>query len=402
MGLPVAAYYAHRGASVIGVDIDPVRVDEVNAKISTIGSEPGMDEHLAELVAFKRLSATTSYREALSDCEVVIVLVPLVTEGGVAVFSHLDGAVQAIADHANDDTLVIFETTLPVGTTRHRFTPVLREHRNSLKVAFSPERVSSGRTWRDLDTYPKLVGGVDVDSTMAAVAFYYRYLPAEVQALGSSEAAELTKLAETTYRDVNIAFANDLARFADEWGVDVQEVIASANSQPFSHIHQPGVGVGGHCIPHYPHLLQSSTSGSQLIAAARETNERMPGYVVSRIVEEAGPLTGKRVLLLGLAYRPGVPESASSPVFDLVDELVAAGANAYVTDPLFEDEQVRSLGLEPWSGEKADVVVLVTDHPQFHEMDWAKLDPALVFDGRNALEASMVLAAGHRYVALGR
>jgi nucleotide sugar dehydrogenase len=402
MGLPVAAYYAHRGATVTGVDIDPVRVDEVNGGISSIGPEPGMDEQLSALVAAKILSATTSYADALATCDVAIVLVPLLTEGGVADFSQLDSAVEAMSGHLNEDVLVVFETTLPVGTTRSRFAPVLRKRGAGIRVVFSPERVSSGRTWRDLDTYPKLVGGIDSDSTEAGVAFYRRYLPADVRALGSCEAAELTKLAETTYRDLNIAFANDLARFADEWGVDVREVISGANSQPFSHIHQPGVGVGGHCIPHYPYLLQSSTSGSELVAAARATNERMPSYVVSRIIQEAGPLSGKGVLVLGLAYRPGVPESASSPAFGLIENLDAAGAEAYVTDPLFDDEQIRSLGLEPWSGEKVDIIVLVTDHPQFRQQDWANFDPALVFDGRNSLEASRVLDAGHRYVALGR
>jgi nucleotide sugar dehydrogenase len=402
MGLPVAAYYADRGATVTGVDIDPVRVDEVNAGISSIGPEPGMDEQLSGLVKSGSLSATTSYADALATCDVAIVLVPLLTEGGVADFSQLDGAVEALSGHLNDHVLVVFETTLPVGTTRNRFAPVLRERGAGVRVVFSPERVSSGRTWRDLDTYPKLVGGIDGDSTEAGVAFYRRYLPADVRALGSSEAAELTKLAETTYRDLNIAFANDLARFADEWGVDVREVISGANSQPFSHIHRPGVGVGGHCIPHYPYLLQSSTSGSELVAAARATNERMPSYVVSRIVQEAGPLTGRGVLVLGLAYRPGVPEWASSPAFGLIENLGAAGAEAYITDPLFDDDQIRSLGLQPWSGEKVDVIVLVTDHPQFLEQDWASFDPALVFDGRNSLEASRVIDAGHRYVALGR
>lgn len=402
MGLPVAAYYAHKGAIVAGLDIDPVRVAEVNSGVSSIGAEPGLDDHLAELVAGRSLVGTTSYPQAISDADVVIVLVPLLTRDGFADFSQLDNSVQEIANHLAEKTMVIFETTLPIGTTRNRFASVLREARPGTLVVFSPERVSSGQTWRDLDMYPKLVGGVDPDSTRAGVAFYRRYLPAEVRALGSSEAAEMTKLAETTYRDINIAFANDLARFADEWEVDVGEVIAGANSQPFSHIHRPGVGVGGHCIPHYPHLLQASTSGSELIATARRTNENMPTYVVSRIAEEMDGLAGKRVLLLGLAYRAGVPETASSPTFELVDRMADAGATAYVTDPLFDSDHIRSLGLEPWSGGAVDVIVLVTDHPEYLEQDWEIHDPALVFDGRNALEAVRVLRAGHRYLALGR
>ena len=176
---------------------------------------------------------------------------------------------------------MIFETTLPVGDTRNRYVPLLEAASGlvadrDLFVAFSPERLFTGAVFRNLATYPKLVGGIGPASTDRAARFYASVLDAEVVAMSSAEAAELSKLADTTYRDLNIAFANELARYADRIGVDILEVIRAANSQPYSHIHQPGLGVGGHCIPVYPHFLLSRAPGD---GAGRdgEAGQRRPG-----------------------------------------------------------------------------------------------------------------------------
>jgi nucleotide sugar dehydrogenase len=401
MGLPVAAYYAHRGATVVGVDTDSAKIDQIRRGVSPIGREPGVDEHLSRLIEQEVLVASGSY-EVIEDAEIVIVLVPLVTEKGVPNFTHLDSAVEEISVHVSEGATVIFETTVPVGITRNRYAPILRKVHPSVGVVFSPERVSSGRTWRDLDTYPKIVGGVDAASAEAARRFYSTYLPAEVKVVGSSEAAEMTKLAETTYRDINIAFANELARFSDEWDVDVLEVIDAANSQPYSHVHQPGVGVGGHCIPHYPYLLEASTSGSPLIRAARIVNEAMPQVVLGITKEHVGDLEGKDVVLLGAAYRPGVPEVTSSPVFALDTGLRTSGSRVWVDDPLFDDVALERFGLRPWHGEAPDAFILVTGHEIYQTFDWSRYHPAVVIDGRNSLDRHTVEAAGHRYVGLGR
>lgn len=401
MGLPAAAYYAHKGATVVGYDIDPIQVEAVNDGVSRIGAEPGVDENLRTLVSLGALRATTSSTEALSAAEVVIVLVPLVTmDDGEPDFGALDHATAALADHLPAGALVIYETTVPVGTTSTRFGTALQGV--GVDVAFSPERVSSGRTWRDLDTYPKLVGGVTPAATERAVGFYESHLDAEVWAMESAEAAEMTKLAETTYRDINIAFANELARFADEWSLNVTEIIRAANSQPYSHIHAPGVGVGGHCIPHYPHLLQASTSGSSLISSSRRINDSMPGYVAESLAHSLGGLPGRNIVILGVAYRAGVPETASSPAFPLRDRLVELGADVVAADPLYADEELIELGFVPWDGKGADAMVLVTAHQAFLDMAWEDYPQMTVVDGRNRLDRTAVEAAGHRYVGVGR
>lgn len=402
LGLPIAAYYAAKGAEVVGVDIAEALVAQINGGQSPIGAEPGVDDRLEELVSTGQLRATTSPEEAIASADVVIVTVPLITHGGAPDYRHLDAAVASINAHLGGGALVIFETTLPVGATRERFLPQIREAVPSALVAFSPERVSSGRIWRDLDTYPKLVGGVDEASTTAAAKFYADHLGAEVWSMESAEAAELAKLAETTYRDINIAFANELAVISDGLGVDVTAVIEAANSQPYSHIHRPGIGVGGHCIPHYPHLLQLSTLGSDLAMTSRRLNDAMPSRMVDVLQTMIGPLDGKTVVLLGVAYRPGVPETASSPAFDFRDAAVEQGAVVLVTDPLFTEAELKDMGFTPWDGAAPDAFVLVTDHPEYNQFDFGGYPPAVVIDGRNALDGRQIESAGHRYRGTGR
>src|SRR5262249_38824989 len=207
----------------------------------------------------------------------------------------------------------------PVGTTNGRLRALL-ERTSGLHagrdflLAFSPERVSSGHIFRDLRRYPKVVGGIDAASTAAAVAFYGSVLDAgtDIIEMASADEAEFVKLIETTYRDVNIALANEYACFADARGLDVSAAIAAANTQPYSHIHEPGVGVGGHCIPVYPYfLMQGAEEGSLTLPhRSRAINDGMAAYAVERIEAELGSVAGQGVLILGVAYRGNVREPA--------------------------------------------------------------------------------------------
>ena len=221
--------------------------------------------------------------------------------------------------------------------------------------------------------------------------------------VASSEEAEMVKLAETTYRDLNIAYANELARICDELGLDVTDVIRGANSQPFSHIHTPGVGVGGHCIPHYPHLLLSAGVPSELVSLGRSINDGMPAWVVSRLDAELGDLSGRTVVGIGLAYRPGVREHVSSPAFGVRDAVEAAGGTFLIIDPLYSDEDLAALGFSPWDGNSAvDGFVVITPHADYDESIVEGQQDAVVFDGRNAWSRDKVEGLGLRYRGLGR
>ncbi|HET7678354.1 MAG TPA: nucleotide sugar dehydrogenase [Candidatus Limnocylindrales bacterium] len=398
IGLPLAAQYAASGWHVIGVDVLPDVVETLNAGRVHVDEEPGLAERIAEAHAAGRFEATLSHAEAARRADVVVMIVPLMlSDEQLPDYRWLDSATQAVGEGLHPGCLVVYETTLPVGDTRTRFGPALEaasgltlgDAEAGFLLAFSPERVFTGRVFRDLATYPKLVGGVDAASAERAVAFYRSVLPAEVWRLSSAEAAEFAKLAETTYRDVNIALANEFARYAERVGVDVEEVIRGANSQPFSHIHQPGIGVGGHCIPVYPHFLIHRAPELQLPVISRRVNDGQVGLAVQELQRELGSLEGVPVLVLGLTYRAGVKELAYSRALPLIERLRFHGAQVHAHDPLLSADEVRRLGAEPYTwgdGSDAVAIVLQTADPLYRAIDYGRF-PALrvVYDGRNGL-----------------
>jgi nucleotide sugar dehydrogenase len=343
-----------------------------------------------------------------------VVIVPVVVDEAREVdFSQIDAATRDLARGLQPGTLVIYETTLPIGTTRHRLGPMLEAGSELLMdhdfhLAFSPERVLVGRVLLDLQRYPKVVGGTSPAGTQRAVDFYTAALEpgTEVRAVATAEAAELTKLAETTYRDVNIALANEFAQVAARHGIDVLEVIAAANSQPYSHIHQPGVGVGGHCIPVYPHLLFNGEPGMRIPPAAREVNDGMADYAVGLLESAVGSLVGAAVLVLGIGYRADVREDFFSSAFLLRDALRARGATVYAHDPYFAADHIRGRGFEPYdlaSPVPVQAAILQAAHAPYRDLDVAAI-PGLevLLDGRNALDRGRVEAAGIRYLGVGR
>jgi UDP-N-acetyl-D-glucosamine dehydrogenase len=338
-------------------------------------NEPGIAEALP-------IEATTDTAAAVAGADLVVLVPPLlVGDDGTPDWRAFDSAVGDVARGVQPGTTVVIETTVPVGTTRNRVAPRMPA---GVHVAFSPERVSSGRVLRDLATYPKLVGGLDAEGEARALELYRRFITdAEVWPMGSAEAAELTKLAETTYRDVNIAFANELARHADDLGLDVQRVIDAANSQPYSHIHRPGVAVGGHCIPVYPRFYLAGATHAQLPALSRQVNEAMPSYAVDLLADLLGGLDGTRVLILGVAYRGGVKETAFSGAFPLRDALLGRGAQVVAADPLYDDAELRALGFEPWDGEPVEGVVVQADHAEYAVLE---IPADGIVDGRGVVK----------------
>jgi len=396
MGLPLAAQFASHGWSVIAVDIDSTVVATINEGRSHVGEEPGLAELVAGAHEAGRLRATLDGAAAAAEADVVVLIVPVMLDKA----SHpdhrsMDAAVAAIAPGLHAGSTVVFETTLPVGDTRGRYAPTLAEVSGltldeDLFVAFSPERLYSGAALRNLATYPKLVGGLGDASTARAAAFYESVLDADVVAMSSAETAEFAKLADTTYRDVNIALANEFARYADRIGVDITEVIAAANSQPYSHIHQPGLGVGGHCIPVYPHFLIDRAPELKLVALARQVNDGQVEVALDKMTETLGTLDGQAVLVLGLTYRHGVRELAYSRAIPLIAGLVQRGARPLAYDPLLTDLEIAEAGAEPWTwghvAPEVQAIVSQTADPAWEGLDATWFPGLRLFlDGRNSL-----------------
>ncbi|WP_040165447.1 nucleotide sugar dehydrogenase [Microbacterium gorillae] len=406
IGLPLAVQFADSGHEVIGVDVNQRAVDTINAGQEPFPGEAHLAEKLAELVPAGKLRATTDYAEAIPGADAVVLVAPVFVndETWEPDFQYMDSATRSLAEHLTAGTLVSYETTLPVGTTRDRWKPMLEEGSGltegvDFHVVYSPERVLTGRVFADLRKYPKLIGALSPEGTRRAREFYEAVLqfderpdldrPNGVWDLGSTEASEMAKLAETTYRDVNIGLANQFGLFAASHGIDVYKVIDACNSQPYSHIHRPGIAVGGHCIPVYPRLYLSTDPDADIVRTARLLNASMPERLVAQAESLLGSLSGLRAVVLGAAYRGGVKETAFSGVFPAVDALRARGAEVFVHDPLYSDDELRRLGFEPYHfGEAADVAVLQTDHADYREVGPADLPGVrLLVDGRNASSA---------------
>jgi nucleotide sugar dehydrogenase len=406
IGLPLAVQFASKGYEVVGTDINIITVAKINAAQEPFPGEEELDLKLKQVINNGKFSASTSTAECVKSSQVVVVIVPLyVSVDGEPDFSSLINVCEEISKGLQPGTLVVFETTLPVGTTRNLLGRVIQEHSGLIPgvdfhLVFSPERVLTGRVFSDLRKYPKIVGGVSQDCANAGVQFYSTVLdfdprpelskPNGVWNVGTAETAEMIKLAETTYRDVNIALSNQFAKFADSKNIDILGVIEAANSQPFSHLHQPGIAVGGHCIPVYPHLYLFGDPGAALVRKARITNSGMPEYAVEQIVEKFGKISGEDVLVLGASYRSGVKELAYSGVFPLVAALESAGANVEVYDPLFNAEELSSNGLVMVgdSFDKFKIAVIQNDSPEFINLilnreNFKNLQ--FIYDGRNLL-----------------
>jgi nucleotide sugar dehydrogenase len=416
IGLPLAVQFASKGHQVIGADVNAALVDQVNRGEEPFPGESDLGIKLKQAVEAGLFSATTDTTSAVSRSDVVVLVVPLFVDAeGIPDFGWMDAATQAVAKGLEPGTLVSYETTLPVGTTRNRWAPMLEEGSGlrtseDFHLVFSPERVLTGRVFADLRRYPKLVGGVDEVSAAKAVAFYEAVLdfderddlprPNGVWDLGSSEASELAKLAETTFRDVNIGLANQFARYADSIDVDVMKVIDACNSQPYSHIHRPGIAVGGHCIPIYPRLYLWNDPDATVVRAAREANAAMPQYSVDLLAAAHGDLDGVAVLVLGAAYRGGVKETAFSGVFPLVAELEARGAKPYVSDPLYTPAELEKLGLPAHRGEPVDAAVVQADHAEYATLTPDDLPGVgVLVDGRRITDAAGW--EGHRRIVSG-
>lgn len=406
IGLPLAVQFADAGHEVVGVDVNPRQVELINQATEPFPGEAHLQDKLSELVPAGKLRATTDYAEAIPEADAIVIVVPLFVNDATwePDFAWMDAATRSLAEHLTPGTLVSYETTLPVGTLRTRFVPMIEEisglkESEDFFAVFSPERVLTGRVFEDLRKYPKLIGALSEAGTARAREFYESALtfderhdlsrPNGVWDLGSPEASELAKLAETTYRDVNIALANEFALFAQDHGIDMYKVIEASNSQPYSHIHQPGIAVGGHCIPVYPRLYLSTDPDATTVRSARTLNASVPAFLVKRAASLLGSLTGLKAVVLGASYRTGVKETAFSGVFPVVEALREHGAEVAVHDTYYDDDEITAFGWAPYRlGDAADLVIVQTNHPEYAQLSAADVPGVkLIVDGRNITTA---------------
>lgn len=408
MGLPLACAFASRGANVTACDVSPELVAKINAGEPPF-EEPGLPEMLASSVKAGRLRATTDTREAIRGADVVVVLVPVLLDGRRgADLSIIEAISNDIAGALRPGAMVSYETTLPVGTTR-RLGKLIAQGGlvagENFDLVFSPERVKSRLVLKHLFANPKIVGGITPKASARGAEFYKTFLGAPVIDVGTLEAAEFVKLAGMVYRDVNIALANELAAYALAHGLDFEAVRDAANTDGEAALLAPGIGVGGHCTPVYPYFVVNEARQRNipvpLTEKAREMNERQP----ERIVERLGDVNGRRVLILGLSFRPGVKEAAYSPAYALRDVLHSRGAAVELYDPLYTEDEIRASGFTPGSIDGQEVIVLNTSHTEYAALDFkalAKGGLRRVVDGRQLWSPEAVRASGVDYIGIAR
>lgn len=405
IGLPLAVAVAQSGHSVIGVDINEKIVESLNnLNVPSGFNEPGLDLLLEKVGRSGKFVATTDLVGAMYKASVVVVIVPLVIDEEMKPkFEILDSVTKIIGSNLKAGTTVIYETTLPISSTRNRFLPILLQNsglkEEDIYVAFSPERVYVGDFFRTLSSVPKLVGGVNPNSTHVAADFYRSFIQFEnlsfnerqngVWEMENAEAAEFAKLAETTYRDVNIALANTFAMHGIELGLNTNDIISACNSQPFSHIHNPGIYVGGHCIPVYPHLYTSRHTDAELIHVARQINENMPEYFFNLDVLKKLITRDSKVTVMGVSYREGVKETYHSGVFKLCSIIEDLGASVTVFDSKYTNAEILALGLNPLNDDfKTDVLIFQIKEEAFKSLTKIEFPSAeLILDGRGFIES---------------
>jgi nucleotide sugar dehydrogenase len=412
VGLPLALLAERKGYNVIGIDNNKEKIKKLQKK-----EAPFLDKEVS--IALKKTKIKfDSDAKFIKDAEIVLICVPTpVYSTHLPNLEPVKSASQSIAKHLQKGQLIIIESTINPGVSENIVMPIL-ESVSGLKCtidfsfAHCPERINPGdRKW-NVENIPRVVGASDSAGLQRAVDFYESILTSAVRPMKSLKEAEATKIIENTFRDINIAFVNELAKSFDRLGIDLIDVIEGASTKPFSFMpHFPGAGIGGHCIPVDPYYLieHAKLNGfdHKFLKLAREINNSMPKYAVELMAaalnEVSRSVKGTNIGILGLAYKPNVDDTRESPSYELIKELKKLQANVHIYDPYVETESsVKNIDELL---EKSDAIIVATAHNEFIDMDIDKLaenNILVVIDGRNCLDKKKFQDLDIIYKGIGR
>lgn len=404
VGLPTAAMFASKGHKVIGYDLNKKAVDALN-KGEIIIEEPGLLELVKECVEKGNLSATTT---CPPDCDVYIIAVPTpINEDKTADMSYVESATRAIVPHLRKGCIVILESTSPPRTVEDLMLPILKETGlelgEELLVAHSPERILPGKVIEELRTNSRIVGGINEKSSLEVKKVYESIVEGEIF-ITTSTTAEMCKVMENTFRDVNIALANELAKISEELGVNAFEVIKLANHHPRVNILSPGPGVGGHCIALDPWFLVEKSENAKLIKQARLINDSMPQFVFDKIKNILGGFNGQKIALFGVTYKPNIDDIRESPVMHLLDMLKKENIKVNVCDPHAKEQVENNMDIYE-AVKDASIMVLGVNHSEFENIDFSKIATLLkdknILDTRNFFNREEIVKNNINYYLLG-
>lgn len=404
VGSSVAAVWLRAGASVVAVDKNPATLEKVRKK-RPVGGEKDVFDAFSKAYAKNLVEAMGDAVRASKETLVKFITVPVGLNGSKADLKNLKDVAKAVGRGLKKGDLVVVKPTIPIGTSEETVIPIL-ERESKLKVeqdfyyVYSPERTSVGQAVKDIEEhYPAVLAGAGKKSTFQGRHLYSMIAKKGVITLSSIKAAEAEKIFEGIYRDVNIALANELAIVCENLGIDFAEVREATNSQPYSHIHKPGIGVGGACIPVYPWFVIGASKKIGFIPSltklARMLNRSMPEYNVKNALSMIEYVRGAKVAVLGLSFRGSISDRRLSQTYDIVKTLLGSGMKVSVHDPFADrdDNLPKEVMLTSNLREAlkdASLVILSTDHPEYRtltEKELRKYEPRIeaVFDGRAVL-----------------
>lgn len=424
VGFPLAVQAAHKGYSVVGIDLKPELVAMVNERRSPFIGDKRFATALRK-VPKQQLEGTSSFA-ALAQAEVVVVCVPTPTDDNIPDLSYVENAAKEIAKHLQRGQLIILESTVNPGVTRDSMLPIL-EHASGLKVgkhfnlAHCPERIDPGNPELHVGNLNRVVGGITPACTKKAAQFYGSIIDAKIIPLGSSEEAEFVKSWENSHRNVMIALANEAAVICDAMDMDISNVLAGLQSKVDQFglkLAQPGIGPGGHCIPEDIHYVikkaRQNGIDTRFLDSAAELNDKMPRYAVSQLQQLVGSsktFGTIRVALLGLAYKENIEDARRSPAIEVAHLLSRRAGSVVVHDPYVDTENLQLRGVDKATTldealAQADAVFIATAHKDYRD----QLTPALleqhnikwVYDGRNCLRSQSFKSSLVAYKGVGK
>jgi UDP-N-acetyl-D-mannosaminuronic acid dehydrogenase len=408
IGLPTAVMFANHGFQVHGVDINEAAINKIQNKELHI-EEPGLLERLVNAIDSGRLTVSTS--PVQSDVYIVAVPSPINSDK-TANLNYIKEATKSITPFMKKGDLIILESTVPPRTVVDVMVPILKETGlrmgEDLFISHSPERVIPGKVFEELVNNDRIVGGINKKSAELTIELYRSFVKGQIHTTDVTT-AEMVKVIENTYRDVNIAFANELAKISDRIGVNVWEAVKLANYHPRVNIHLPGPGVGGHCIAVDPWFMaELQPDLAQIITLARNTNDSMPKYTAARVkqlMDQVG-IVNPKVAVLGLTFKGNIDDMRESPSIEVIDHLEEIGIDFVAYDPHVKENKLAKQTQDLKKAvNRADLILILTDHNVFKEIDpttlGSEVRSKIILDTKNCLERSKWRNAGFTTYLLG-
>jgi nucleotide sugar dehydrogenase len=425
IGLPTALSFANSGLNTIGLDINVELIKNINSGIYPLKDEPEYDVIFDKVLNEKKFSVTTNVTESVTKSDVILLSLPTPMDiNNVPDYSALRSVAKQLSEYLQEGSLVIVESTIEPGFVENELIPLIEGTQNRLKVekdfaiGVCPETANPGEIMVDFTKLPRLVAGINKNITNLIYEIYHYVFPVELIRMPNCKTANAVKLTTNVFRDVNIAFVNELSLLFEKLGIDTMTVLKAAQSKYNFQVHYPGAGVGGPCLPVNSYQILNSAKNIgidslKMIKSSREINEGMPQHVIELLQdcfrESNLSINGSTILILGISYKPNVKDIQLSPAEHIVQKLISLGVNVKIIDPYFSEEKIYGIQIEnnlDGALSKSDAALIITAHKEFLNLEpsifSSKLKNKILVDSRGIIDPKIAKETGLIFRGLGR